>query len=71
MYFLRTATNNVSAKEAIIGTVIMVVIATVFVLIRDKINKKKASTGEDREALWNILQKAVPDVQNYTKESHV
>lgn len=67
MYFLRTATNNVSAKEAIIGTVIMVVIATVFVLIRDKINKKKASTGEDREALWNILQKAVPDAQNYTK----
>lgn len=46
---------------------IMVVIATVYVLIRDKINKKKASTGEDRAALWNILQKAVPDAQNYTK----
>lgn len=67
MFFLRTTTNNVSAKEAIIGIVIMVVIATVYVLIRDKINKKKASTGEDRAALWNILQKAVPDAQNYTK----
>lgn len=67
MYFLRTTNNNVSTKEAIIGVVIMVVIATVYVLIRDKINKKKAGTGEDRANLWGILQKAVPDAQNYTK----
>lgn len=68
MYFLRTtATNNVSVKEAIIGLVIMVAIATVYVLVRDKINKKKASTGEERETLWNLLQRAVPDVQNYTR----
>lgn len=67
MHFLRTTTNNVSVKEAVIGIVIMVVIATVYVLIRDKINKKKASTGEDRTALWNVLQKAVPDAQNCTK----
>lgn len=66
MYFLRTA-NNVSTKEAIIGIIVLVVIATVYVLIRDKINKKKASTGEDRETLQRILQKAVPDAQNYTK----
>lgn len=67
MYFLRSTTNSVPTKDVIICMVIMVVIAVVYVLIRDKINKKKAATGEDREALWGILQKAVPDAQNYTK----
>ena len=66
MLFLKTA-SNISTKETIIGVIVMVVIVTIYVLIRDKINKKKASTGEDREAVWNIIQKAVPDAQNYTK----
>ncbi len=66
MFLLKT-TSSLSTKETIIGIVIFVVIATVYVLIRDKINKKKASTGEDKDAVRNILQKAVPDVQNYTK----
>lgn len=66
MFLLKTA-SNISTKETVIGIVVMIVIVTVYVLIRDKINKKKAGTGEDREAVRNILQKAVPDVQNFTK----
>ncbi len=52
----------------IIGISIAVIaVAFVFVLIRDKINRKKADTGEDKQKVWDILQRTVPEVENYTK----
>lgn len=48
----------------IVGIVIALVI--IYVVIRDKLNRKKAQNGEDREKVWNIIEKNVPDAQNYT-----
>lgn len=45
----------------------IIVIATIYVVIKGMIGKKKAETGEDRQTVWGILQKTVPDVENYTR----
>lgn len=47
--------------------VAFIVVIFIFVTIRDKINRKKANTGEDKETVWNILQRMVPEPENYTK----
>lgn len=43
------------------------VVVYIFVVIRDKINRKKAETGEDRQQVWGILEKSVPEIAKYTR----
>ncbi len=45
----------------------LIVVIFIYVMIRDKINRNKAKGGEDKEHVWNILQKCVPGVENYTR----
>lgn len=59
--------GEVTTKQAVIGTVLLIVIIFIYVVIREKLNRKKAQTGEDKEALWNILERAVPDIGSYTR----
>lgn len=59
--------GGVTTKQAVIGTIIVFVVATIYVLIRDKVNHGKAQTGEDRAALWGILERAVPEIGSYTR----
>lgn len=58
--FLLLAENGLTTWQIVVCFVVVVAIVFIFVLIKDKINKKKASTGEDRERVWGILQKALP-----------
>lgn len=48
-------------------SVVVIVLIVIFVVIRDKINRKKAATGEDKQYIMDILQKKVPDPEKYTK----
>ncbi|MBO4989397.1 MAG: hypothetical protein J6D37_03590 [Clostridia bacterium] len=66
MFLLLTETG-LTTWQIVICFVVVVAIAFIFVLIKDKINKKKASTGEDRARVWGILQKALPEEADLTK----
>lgn len=48
-------------------TVVVIVLIVIFVTIRDKINRKKAGTGEDKQKVMDILQSKVPELEKYTK----
>lgn len=54
-------------QQIALGWGVLIVIACIWVAISNKIGRKKAETGEDRETIWNILQKAVPDIEKYTR----
>lgn len=64
--FLLLAENGLTTPQIIICFVVVVAIAFIIVLIKDKINKKKASTGEDRERVWGILKKGLPEAEDTT-----
>lgn len=64
MFLART--SNLTTKQTIIGIVVMFVVIFIYVTIREKINTKKANTGEDKRKLVSLLQKAVPEYQSCT-----
>lgn len=64
---LSTTYYGLTIPQIVTICVVFFVVVFIFVIIRDKINRKKAGTGEDKETVWNILQKTVPDPENYTK----
>lgn len=59
-------TENLTVPQMIAITVVAVVLVTIYVVVKDKINKKKAGTGEDQQAVLGILRNEVPDLGNYT-----
>lgn len=64
--FLLLAENGLTTWQIVVCFVVVVAIVFIFVLIKDKINKKKASTGEDRERVWGILKKVLPEAEDTT-----
>ncbi|MCI8945463.1 MAG: hypothetical protein HFI91_00175 [Lachnospiraceae bacterium] len=48
-------------------TVGLFVIIFIYVIIKDKINRKKAQGGGDRDTVWNILQNSIPEIGQYTR----
>ena len=53
-------------KKALLIGVVVIVLVFIYVIIKSKINRRKAADGEDKERVLNILNKVVPDVENYT-----
>ncbi|MCI8420142.1 MAG: hypothetical protein HFF79_06495 [Oscillospiraceae bacterium] len=53
-------------KEQIILLVILIVGITIFVLIKEHINEKKARTGEDLAKVRAVLSRLLPDSTSYT-----
>ena len=53
-------------KEQIILLVILIVGITIFVLIKEHINEKKARTGEDLAKVRAVLSRLLPDSNSYT-----
>lgn len=53
-------------KSAIIIGVLVIAAIVVYVLVREKLNKNKANTGEDKRRVREILQETVSDMENYT-----
>lgn len=64
---METTYYGLTIPQIIAITVGLIVIITIYVVIKDKINRKKAMSGGDRETVWNILQRAVPNVDQYTR----
>lgn len=58
--------GNFSTTQIVIGIVVFIAIVTAYVLIKDKLNTKKANTGEDKQRVKEILQGIIPDLENYT-----
>ena len=52
--------------QATIIIVAIIIVGVIFLTIKEKINLKKAATGEDKEKLRNIVSRAVGDLAGYT-----
>lgn len=59
--------KDYSWQQIALGWGILIAIAVAYVLIREKINLKKAATGEDKERISNIFKKILPDSWNNYK----
>ena len=51
---------------SIIVFVVVVAAAFIYVIIHDKINRKKAMTGEERENFISMMKRAIQSPENYT-----
>ncbi|MBO5093123.1 MAG: hypothetical protein J6C33_02055 [Lachnospiraceae bacterium] len=59
--------GDYSWQQIALGWGVLIAAACIYVAISNKVGRKKAKTGEDRETIWNILQKAVPNIEQYTR----
>lgn len=50
----------------ILGIILFLAVVFVFFCIQEKLNTKKAATGEDKKKVEDILRRNVPDPENYT-----
>lgn len=64
---LATTYYGLTVPQIIGIVVVFIVVVFIYVTIKDKINRKKAQSGEDREHVWNILQSSVPQIEKYTR----
>ena len=62
---LLTTYYGFTVPQIIAMVVGLLVVIFIFVTIKDKINRKKAETSGDKEAVLNIMKKVVPDLENY------
>lgn len=67
MGVLLTTIYGLTIPQVIAIVVVFFVAVYIYVTIKEKKNRGKASTGEDKNTVWGILQKVVPDVENYTR----
>ena len=65
MPIMESILENKTAQTVIVF-VIVVAAVFIYVIIHDKFNRKKALSGEDREALINVMTKAIPNAASYT-----
>ncbi len=64
---LLTTYYGLTVPQMVMITVGVIVVVVIFVLIRDKINRGKASTGEDKQKVMDILQNKAPEAEKYTR----
>lgn len=67
MLLTKTTYYGFTVPQIILMVVALIVVIYIFVTIQEKRNRKKALEGDDRVRVWEILEKSVPDVQNYTR----
>lgn len=67
MLLTKTTYYGFTVPQIILMVVALIVVIYIFVTIQEKRNRKKALEGDDRVRVWEILEKNVPDVQNYTR----
>ena len=67
MLLTKTTYYGFTVPQIILMVVALIVVIYIFVTIQEQRNRKKALEGDDRVRVWEILEKNVPDVQNYTR----
>ena len=67
MLLTKTTYYGFTVPQIILMVVALIAVIYIFVTIQEKRNRKKALEGDDRVRVWEILEKEVPDVQNYTR----